>query len=422
MPTSTLTDFVSAHAMLLKVALGCLVGPLLVLLSLALWYMTRTSVSRRRTVSDIEDNVKESTSCASDIFPTPLDSLKSYPSIYFGSSVAVSNRNSFPPPLSLWQAADQIVSPFPRPRSNFSSSQAGTSESFSLTNNLARPLPAPPLYVDVIVPYNQQVALCGGSNSMAYGYRKPDCVDYARPRARRNARPAITIPPLDIVKKSSNTCLSPRRTGKLDGISAVPSPPFVKRKELTTCPCTLDSEIPKSILPFVDNNLPPTPLLFVDKAPISSSVITAGSSALSLDMRTQESICRPRPLSGIPKFRSVVPFVDEDNLLSRPLLSIDANAPRTKHLSMEIVKSLSRAAGKENTPSLIIVTSNRTSTLPLSVTKKKNLATKTSALCDVTNTKKSWEVFRARGAIRKELGLPCLVRNDGEEILGTILE
>ncbi len=54
MPTSTLTDLVSAHAMLLKVALGCLVGPLLVLLSLALWYMTRTSISRRRTASDIE--------------------------------------------------------------------------------------------------------------------------------------------------------------------------------------------------------------------------------------------------------------------------------------------------------------------------------------------------------------------------------
>ncbi|KAK0216920.1 hypothetical protein IW262DRAFT_1463867 [Armillaria fumosa] len=420
MSTSTLTDFVSAHAMLLKVAFGCLVGPLLVLLSLALWYMTRTSVSRRRSVSDIEINVKESTSCASDIFPAPLDSLKSYPSLYFGSSVAVSNPNSLPPPLSLWQAADQIVCPFPRPRSNFSSSQAGTSESFSLTDNLARPPPAPPLYVDVIVPYNQQVALCGGSNSMAYGYRKPDCVDYARPRARRNARPAVTIPPLVIVKKGSNAALNPRRTSELDGISEVLSPPSVKRKETTTYPNTLDLEIPKHILPFVDKDLPPTPLLLVDKAPASPSVTTTDSSALSPDTRKQESTYRP--LSRIPKIRSVVPFVDEEDLLSRPLLSVGANAPRTRHLSIQIVKPLSRTAGKENTPPLVVVTSKRMSTPPLSVTKKKNSASKTLAFCDVTNTKKSWEVFKARGAIRKELGLPCLVRNDGEEILGTILE
>ncbi|SJL09202.1 uncharacterized protein ARMOST_12578 [Armillaria ostoyae] len=420
MPTSTLTDFVSAHAMLLKVALGCLVGPLLVLLSLALWYMTRTSVSRRRIVSDIEVNVKESTSCASDIFPTPIDSLKSYPSFYFGPGAPVSNPNPnpLPPPLSLWQAADQIVCPYPRPRSNFSSS-----ESYSLTDNLARPPPAPPLYVDVIVPYNQQVALCGGSNSMAYGYRKPDCVDYARPRARRNTRPAMTIPPLVIVKKGSNMVFSPCRASKLNGISAVPSPPSVKRKETTAHPSTLDSEIPNSILPFFDKDLPPAPLLLVDKAPASPSVGTADSSAPSPDMQQQESTCRH--LSGVPKFRSVVPFVDEESFPSRPLLSVSGNAPRTRHLSMEIVKSLSRTAGKENIPPLIIVTSKRTSTPPLSVTKKKkkkNPATKTMALCDVTNTKKSWEVFRARGAIRKELGLPCLVRNDGEEILGTILE
>ncbi|KAK0199798.1 hypothetical protein DFS33DRAFT_1388109 [Desarmillaria ectypa] len=102
------------------------------------------------------------------------------------------------------------------------------------------------------------------------------------------------------------------------------------------------------------------------------------------------------------------------------------NSARTRHLSIEIVKPSLRTAGKENAPPPNIITSKRTSTLPLSVTKKKkkkkNPATETMAVCDVTNTKKSWEVFRARGAMRKELGLPCLVRNDGKEILGTILE
>ncbi|KAK0475872.1 hypothetical protein IW261DRAFT_462481 [Armillaria novae-zelandiae] len=261
---------------------------------------------------------------------------------------------------------------------------------------------------------------------MAYGYRKPDCVDYARPRARRNARPAITIPPLVIVKKGSNTALDLRRTSSLDGISTVSSPPSVKRKETTTYPSTLASEIPKYILPFVDKDLPPTPLLLVDKASASPSVTTADSSALSPNMRKQKSKESTRcPLSGIPKIRSVIPFVDEENLLSRSLLSARANTPRTRHLSMETVKPSLRTAGKENTLPLVVVTSKWTSTPPLSVTKKKkkkNSTSKTLALCDVTNTKKSWEVFRARGAIRKELGLPCLVRNDGEEILGTILE
>ncbi|PBK89037.1 hypothetical protein ARMGADRAFT_1015726 [Armillaria gallica] len=114
MSTSTFTDFISAHV-LLKVALSCLVGPLRVLLSLPLWYMTRTSISRQCTVSDIEVchfslsrlyrlyremsfNVKESTSRTSDIFLTPIDSLKSYPL----------NPNPSPSPLSLWQAADQM--------------------------------------------------------------------------------------------------------------------------------------------------------------------------------------------------------------------------------------------------------------------------------------------------------------------------
>ncbi|KAK0199796.1 hypothetical protein DFS33DRAFT_1365101, partial [Desarmillaria ectypa] len=423
MSTSTLTDFVSAHAMLLKVALGCLVGPLLVLLSLALWYMTRTSVSRWRTVSDIEVNVKESTSCASDIFPTPIDSLKSYPSFYLGSSAIVSDPNPSPPPLSLWQAADQIVCPYPRPRSNFSPLQAGTSESYSPTDNLARPSPAPPLYVDVIVPYNHQVALCGGSNSMAYGYRKPDCVDYARPRAKRNARPATTIPPLVVIKKGSNTGFSSRRTSKLDGISATPSSSSLKRKETTTHPSTLNSEIPNSILPFVDKDLPPALLLLVDKAPTLPSVSIMEPSPPSPDVQKQEFTCRP--LSGVPKFQPIVPFVDKGHLLSHPLLSVGANSARTRHLSIEIVKPSLRTAGKENAPPPNIITSKRTSTLPLSVTKKKkkkkNPATETMAVCDVTNTKKSWEVFRARGAMRKELGLPCLVRNDGKEILGTIL-
>ncbi|PBK89042.1 hypothetical protein ARMGADRAFT_1015734, partial [Armillaria gallica] len=69
-------------------------------------------------------NVKESTSCASDIFLTPIDSLKS-------TTAAVSNPNPnpLPPPLSLWQAADQMACPYSRPRSNISSSQACTSES-----------------------------------------------------------------------------------------------------------------------------------------------------------------------------------------------------------------------------------------------------------------------------------------------------
>lgn len=262
---------------------------------------------------------------------------------------------------------------------------------------------------------------------MAYGYRKPDCVDYARPRARRNTRPAINIPPLVVVKKGSitalNTAFDPRRTSKLDGIPAVSSPPSVKRKETTTYTSALGSEIPERILPFVDKDLPPTPLLLVDKAPVSPSVTFADSSALSPDMRKQEATCCP--LSRTPKIRSVVPFVDEENLLSRLLPPVGANAPGMRHLSMEIVKPLSWTAGKENTPPLVIVKSKRMSTPPLSVIKKKkkkDSVSKTLALCDVTNTKKSWEVFRARGAIRKELGLPCLVRNDGEEILGTILE
>ncbi|SJL09186.1 uncharacterized protein ARMOST_12562 [Armillaria ostoyae] len=73
--------------------------------------MTRTSASRRCTVSDIEFDVKESASCASDIFLTPIDSLTSYPSLYFSTSAAVSNLNlnPSPPPLSLWQAADQMA-------------------------------------------------------------------------------------------------------------------------------------------------------------------------------------------------------------------------------------------------------------------------------------------------------------------------
>lgn len=224
----------------------------------------------------------------------------------------------------------------------------------------------------------------------------------------------MTIPPLIIVKKGSNAGPSLRRASKIDVISAMSSSPFVKRKEMAIRPGKLDSET-NSILPFVDKDLPPAPLLLVDKASVLPFVRTADSSSLSPARQEQESPCHT--LSRTTKSRSLVPFLDEENLLLHPLLSVGVKTAGTRHLSMQIVKPPIRTAEKENIPPLIVIKSKRTSTPPLSLTKKRQLATETIALCDVTDTKKSWEVFRARGAVRKELGPLCLVRNDGEEIL-----
>ncbi|KAF9042769.1 hypothetical protein BDZ89DRAFT_1059661, partial [Hymenopellis radicata] len=248
MTNPTLLSFISAHETLLKVTLGCLI-PIAVVLCFAALYFSCAVRSKSTVASDLEratvksdgvtsgvkirvltsndpptprkidPNASENNAEEKSVTLKPIDDgtatfsgndarrisilassklvkytfpsmpTKSYPAkrTHISVSDPLPSRES----LSWWQLSDLAVDSYP---------PSPPSPTPSPRTSPYRPDPAPPLYADTIIPYEQLKQLSGGRNSVACGY-KPKPRPVTPPSSSLPTPPAT--PPLCIVKKCS---------------------------------------------------------------------------------------------------------------------------------------------------------------------------------------------------------------------------
>ncbi|KIY72251.1 hypothetical protein CYLTODRAFT_55068 [Cylindrobasidium torrendii FP15055 ss-10] len=314
MPTSTLAEYMSTHATLVKVVIGCSL-PLLVIASLLLCFISRSlkQLKKEEALADLEiqqaavhahdpavsefgshDTLKmderciSSASTATAVGTPPLkstspkeldavgDTKVEYPvnnetaklvSFTFPSLPAkprpafISSPEASRVSLSWWEMADVAVDAYPQTPSPIPHSTVAT------TGSHCRPNPAPPLYHDVIVPYAQQRQISGREGSTAPGFQKLETM----PPINGNLSPPTPpttqrkpLRPLETCRPNSNVSSSSGVVSPVSSDFQTPTSVYFSINEPET-PCeSLDSLDFAYALPALMTP-PTTPPLSVNK-------------------------------------------------------------------------------------------------------------------------------------------------------------
>ncbi|KAF8915628.1 hypothetical protein CPB85DRAFT_1292612 [Mucidula mucida] len=410
MTNPTLLSFISAHETLLKVTLGCLI-PITVLLCFAALYFSCAARSNSIVGSDLERATVKSDGVTSAVkirvltgseAPTALkidpnasekNAVAKSATIDYGtatfsekdarriSSLASSKliKYAFPSmPTKSYPAKRTHISvsdPLPCRESlswwqvcdlavdSYPPSPPSPTPS-SPRSSPYRPDPAPPLYADTIIPYQHLKQLSGGRNSVACGYQsKPRPIT---PPSSSLPTPPAT-PPLCIVKKCAT---------------------ISSRNLVSDSPKSL--RVPPSLCPLSRSPSPLSIHLEEDKENIDFQ--TNGRVAHAIE----EKVLSLRD-SSPRKNRS----------LSSPNLTVDSWSPKSltgRSSSSDCLRP------KSPTPD--------TWSPKLEALKYDSWSPRVCA----TLKPDSWDIFKNRAATRKHLGLPCLVKVDGDASLDVIAE
>lgn len=263
--------------------------------------------------------------------------------------------------LSWWQVADIAIDSYPE-----SPTSSPTRRSPSCPS---RPDPAPPLYADTIIPYDQLRHLSGGQNSTACGFieLKSNTRPITPPSSTSLLPTPPTTPPLCIVKRSSTV-------SKIQPPDIFHSTPLVP-----VSPSSLRRR----------SSLPVSPSQSSSSLPVSPSSMKRSSS-------------RGRILE------------EKENV------NFETSGKVARAIAAKVLSLRDSSPGKNKKP--------RKDSKENNGSKKTSSRSRHGSRLDVPlilaspPKPDSWDIFHHRAATRKQLGLPCLVKLDGEDVLSAIVE